>query len=240
MIRTLRFKLIILFLFIGLVPLGLTSAILYSISSQALIEEGEKGLEEISISTGDAIEQWFEKRVGEVGLAARTDNMKSLDEKQQLSLVKMVKEQSNSYETVVFTGTDGVVRAHTTEENIGTLNLADRDYFQKGMSGESFISDVLTSRATGNRIVVVAAPVQGDNGDILGVMSASVNFEQLVSEFINGNHSQDLIPVLLDNQNVIQAHPVSEWVGLELSESGLSPEVKALMEGGRSDGAFFI
>jgi methyl-accepting chemotaxis protein len=114
------------------------------------------------------------------------------------------------------------------------MNLADRDYFQKGLKGETSISNVITSKATGNRIVVVAAPVKGDDGKILGVMSASINFENLINQFLGESLDQTIIPNLVDNQNILQVHPTKEWIGKGIEETEISAEVKDVINKGKS------
>ncbi|MBO1510208.1 cache domain-containing protein [Metabacillus bambusae] len=234
-LSTIRSKLIIWFLIVGLLPLGIVSAILYSLNSKELVQKEQAALESLTLSTAQGMEQWIERRLSEVQLAAKTDAMLSLTPERQLALVKTVKDQSPTYETVVFTAPDGTVQAHTTEANIGVMNLSDREYFISGMNGESTISSVLTSKATGNRIVVVASPVQGENGDILGVMSASINFEDLINQFLGSTLSETIDPILVDNQNVFQVYSQKDWIGKNVSETDISSGFISLIEQGKKE-----
>lgn len=231
--QSIQARLIIWFLVVGLLPLGSAMAIVYQISSNKMIEKEQGSMQVLATSTAQGMTQWLEQRLGEIQLAAKTDAMASLDPKRQLSLVKKVKEQSSSYETVVFTSPDGIVRAHTTAKNIGVMKLADRDYFQKGMQGESIISSILKSKTTGNRIIVVATPVKSVTGKIIGVMSATINFEDLVHTFLLNSsiNKNGIYPILVDDQNHIQVYPQQETVGKSVSESGLSQEMTSLLGG---------
>ncbi len=61
-----------------------------------------------------------------------------------------------------------------------TVNVADRPYFQEAMAtGQPVLSDVLTSRASGNLIVVAAAPITGPDGRPVGLVIASLSTELL-------------------------------------------------------------
>jgi methyl-accepting chemotaxis protein len=41
------------------------------------------------------------------------------------------------------------------------VNVADRDYFQRAMRGETVVSDPIVARTTGNTVTVIAVPVKG-------------------------------------------------------------------------------
>ncbi|MFD2214572.1 methyl-accepting chemotaxis protein [Metabacillus endolithicus] len=239
-IKKIRTKLIIIFLLIGLVPLGTASAIIYSLNSKELIKKEEVGLRDLAKSTSNSIEQWLDKRMSEIQLASKTDTMSSLNPKRQLSFIKKIKDQSEAYETVVFTDKEGIVRAHTTEENIGVMNLADREYFKQGLKGESNISNVLTSKATGNRILVLATPVKDEKGEILGVLSASVNFELVIQEFVGSNIEKSIIPNLVDNEGILQVHPTKDWVGKAVEETSISQDVQQLIKKGKTESGYSI
>lgn len=238
--QSIKTKLIIIFLLIGLVPLGTASTIIYSINSKQLVENEEISLSSLASSKAVSIEQWLTMRMSEIQLASKTDQMKSLDPARQLRLIKEIKEQEDAYETVVFTDPDGIVRAHTDEKNINVLNLADRDYFKDGMKGESSISNVLTSKATGNRILVLATPVTVDDGTVIGVMSSSVNFDYLVQEFVEKGLHNSTIPNLVDNQNLLQVHPTKDLIGKTVDNAEISNEVKELIQKGKKEAGYAV
>jgi methyl-accepting chemotaxis protein len=58
-------------------------------------------------------------------------------------------------------------------------NVRDREYFKKVMeTGETFVSNPVVSRATGNTVVVVAAPIKED-GKITGLLGGTVLTDDL-------------------------------------------------------------
>ncbi|OLN22257.1 chemotaxis protein [Domibacillus antri] len=232
---TIRKKLIIWFLAVGLIPLGLVSALLYSLNSNEMVKKEQEGLQALVNSTAQGMGQWLDKRSSEVQLIAKTEAIKSLVLEEQLTLMDTMKEQSGVYETVVFTAPDGVVQAHTTKENIGVMNLGDRDYFKNGMNGESTISNVLTSKSTGNRIIVAASPVIGNNGETMGVLSATINFEQLIDDFLNNTDNMGAFPILVDNQDILQVYPIKEVIGKNINEAELNADTKDLLVKGKTE-----
>lgn len=225
----LRKKLLIWFLVIGLLPAAAVAFFVFQESSSVVVAEEEEKLTMTSEAAAEEMDRWLVKRLDEIVLAAGTQDMSRGDADTRLTLMNQIIERDETFETVVFTGTNGIVEAHTTEENIGELDLGDRDYFKNGMSGETTISDVLNSNATGNRIVVVASPVTASNGDITGVMSASVNFDALMERYAGGGEKNSAVPILVDNQNVIQLHPQEDLIGQPVGQADISGEWQALL-----------
>ncbi|SDZ09831.1 methyl-accepting chemotaxis protein [Evansella caseinilytica] len=228
---------IIYFLLVGLIPMAAAAYLVYFLSSNEIVAKEQELMANQTISTVSGMEQWLDKRLDEIKIVANSEAIQSGSLESQLQLMNVVKNQDASYETVVFTGPDGIVQAHTNEEHIGVLDLSDRAYFQAGMAGEDTISSVLISNATGNRIVVVATPIVSTSGEKLGVMSASINFEQLVELYLNEEHfSQNgLQLVFIDDQNIIQAHPDEELIGVAVEESGISDNVVAIFDKGKQE-----
>ncbi|GEK58907.1 hypothetical protein CHL76_06400 [Marinococcus halophilus] len=227
----LRKKLLIWLLAIGLLPAAAVAFFVFQESSSVVVAEEEEKLTMASEAAAEGMDRWLVKRLDEIVLAAGTQDMQSGDTDTRLSLMNQIIDRDETFETVVFTEPDGIVEAHTTEENIGELDLSDRDYFKNGMNGETTISDVLTSNSTGNRIVVVASPVTASNGDITGVMSASVNFDALMERYAGSGDESSAVPILVDNQNVIQLHPQEDLIGQPVGQADISSEWQALLAG---------
>lgn len=191
-----------------------------SITSKEIILKEEQSMLSLAQSGANAVDGWIETRISEIQLAAKTEQLRSNDPKRQLAMLKELKSQSDSYETAVFTDETGIVRAHTTEKNINEMYLGDREYYQKAMQGESSWSQIIISRTTGNRIIVMATPVYGENNEIIGVLSATVNFEELVNRFLTVDTEQNngLFPVLIDTEQVVQVSNNDEYIGKQVSE----------------------
>ena len=58
-------------------------------------------------------------------------------------------------------------------------NLAARAYFPRVLGGETVIGELVVSRATGQPVAIVAVPVLDADGDVVGVLGASVYLDRL-------------------------------------------------------------
>ena len=88
----------------------------------------------------------------------------------------------------------------------------DREYFQKSITGQSVISDVLKSRIGGELIIVVASPVKYQN-EILGITFITLDLAQFSAKFIDpirvGNKGY---AYMLAADATVLAHPEKERV----------------------------
>lgn len=91
--------------------------------------------------------------------------------------------QKKEYETVGLVGIDGILIASNDASLVGHLNVSDREYFKKAIQGQTILSDVLLSKATGNPIFVSAAPVMIE-GQPRGVLFIAVNLNAFYSAYL--------------------------------------------------------
>jgi diguanylate cyclase (GGDEF)-like protein len=63
----------------------------------------------------------------------------------------------------------------------GTLNVADRDYFQAAIDGGTFATGVTERRTDNKPVVLFSAPIRNKNGDIDGVIAGMVKMDAIRS-----------------------------------------------------------
>jgi methyl-accepting chemotaxis protein len=227
---SIRQKLMVWFLLVSLLPLIGTAIFTYRVNSQELIDKQTSSRIDLVSTTAQGMEQWLDNRMGELQLSAKTAIMKSNNPEDQTVLVKTIRNHADIYEAVFFTPGSGRATAHS-EGRVG-LNVATRDYFINGMKGKSSFSEVVVSKGTGNKIVVLATPVKSDSGNIMGVLSASMNFQMFVDKFLGEftSSSRKGTAILVDEKGQIQAHPNKKIVGKKIEESGLAPDLANILK----------
>ncbi len=85
---------------------------------------------------------------------------------------------SETVEGLYWNQVDGVV----FRTNGSTFNVSDRDYFDALQTGASETTGVLTSRASGEEIVLLLTPVRGSNGAPLGAIGLTLRVSTLLGE----------------------------------------------------------
>ncbi|MEK4909287.1 methyl-accepting chemotaxis protein [Niallia sp. FSL M8-0099] len=234
--RSIKTKFILYFLLIGLIPVIIASSIIYYVSSNNALNKEEEWLGNQTASTVENMEEWIQKRLDELTLISKSDTIINGDLAARSKQINIVKEQDPTYESVVVIGKDGMVEAHTDPSLVGKLDLSKRDYFIKGIKGEQSVSNVLVSNSTGNRVLAIATPIINANKEVVGVVSATVNFESLIKQFFQNETSQNssTYPVLIDSNDIIQYYPNADLIGKTIKEAGFSQKVMDIFEEGKT------
>ncbi|MCM3079484.1 methyl-accepting chemotaxis protein [Brevibacillus invocatus] len=227
-IKSIRAKLVIWFMLIALLPLLALSTINYNQTSNELIQKQKDSFQSIVETKTQAMDQWLNYRKSEVELAAKTPTVQSLQAMSITPYLKVIQDQSNVYESVAVIGEDGLILADSTNTMVG-LNLKDRQYFQKGMKGESSFSEILTSKGTGNRILNITSPIHSTDGKVVGVLAASINFESFIRTFME-NENQNLFILLVDEVDRLQYSTLPELMGKTIDEAQLGEAYSTIVK----------
>lgn len=109
--------------------------------------------------------------ITDLRMLADQGDIQSLDPKRATADLQTALNELGTYESLFVIGTDGISIADTTGK-VG-MDLKERQYFQKAIQGEIFISDATISKATGNIVMIFAVPLEAD-GKIVGIVAGSV------------------------------------------------------------------
>ncbi|KMK75380.1 hypothetical protein AB990_17395 [Alkalihalobacillus pseudalcaliphilus] len=225
------------FLLIGILPLLIASYVMYDRSSQEVIATEQEWM---SVQTDNIVmgmEEWLSKRLEAVRVLAHSHQFHAGNQEEQNQALTHLLNIDDVYESVVFSDRDGIAQAHTDPEQIGRLDISERQYFRMAREGVSSISNILESMTTGERIMAVAAPVRNDENEIVGVVSATLNFQELISQYFESENMLELgaYPVLVDRWNVIQYHSDDQLVGTFTTYLDASDELMEVFEIGKTE-----
>jgi methyl-accepting chemotaxis protein len=182
----------ILIVFIGLLVITLYSV---TNSSQALESSAKAQVAEIAKATSLQIDSWVKGRLSDVQYWASDPlDAKALAEKVGQSggaleavnhrLEQAVKEYK-AFQRIHMLDAKGIAHGSSSAKSRGKLNLSSRSYFKKALTGETVISDVLVSKATGLPVLVLAAPIKDAGGAIKGVMAGVVDLGEFTGLVMN-------------------------------------------------------
>jgi methyl-accepting chemotaxis protein len=124
------------------------------------------------------------------------------------------------YEGIALVDKDGLVIS-ASPASYATLDVSDRGYFKAAMNGEIGRSDPLVSRATGNPIFVVSAPIYKDNSrEVNGVLFAVISITELYDMVLEPVRiGENGYAFITDPKGMIIGHPNKDYI-LELDVSG--------------------
>ena len=158
---------------LSVIPLLLLSGLFYYRSSAILRLHIQENFLQTAVTQSQYIEQWINEREDDMVVLAGTARVRTMDPTKISDSVKQYFDQWGVYENMAVYTPDGQSIYRTDGQSI---NVADRDYFKKSMQGIVNISDPLVSKASGQVVYVVAAPIEVEK-KIVGVQSGTLSLE---------------------------------------------------------------
>ena len=67
----------------------------------------------------------------------------------------------------------------SVEQGLAIGNLSDRPYWPRLIAGQMVLGDLVASKATGKSTAIVAVPIRGATGSIVGVLGGSIYLDSL-------------------------------------------------------------
>ncbi len=191
-----RLKNKLLFPVLLTVVVGVSFAItfLYSNSSDTIIYEIQECMEdEVRISV-KYIDSWISERLIDVNtwstqavyreaLTEKDDSGKSTS-RVVSELLANLENGYTYYDYIFVADPEGNVVLESSSDNNGELNVSDRNYFQESLKGNPYISKIITSRKTGNKVFVISVPIYLEK-QVVGVLAGTVAISELSSLFVD-------------------------------------------------------
>ena len=190
----LRNKFLIPTLALVIISLGISTAVSFFQARDALSSAVEQQMRQITTSVVDALGSWFHDRKLDVSTrsrdplfqtALRDDEAGKKARQEANRMLAHLKQAYGYYEQLCLADTQGNLLAASNQSILGKIKVDDRDYFQGAMTGKVSVStNAIKSRATGNPVFSVAAPVRVD-GEIKGVLFGVVDVNSFGKRFID-------------------------------------------------------
>ena len=237
----LAFKKKIMLPTMGLIVLvmGLSTGLTYYLSSKAFNGNVINEFSTLSRSKADMIDVWVEDLVAliktsagrpefEAVLKKDTESNRGVANAALAAQVNHVK--SLSYISIA--NAQGEVRASSIPESVGKVKVADREYFQKALTGKVNVSNVYLARTTGKPAFAIAAPIR-DGEKVIGVIFGVPDIVKLSEKFIDPLKVRHTgYAYLFDSSGIVFAHPDKSLImKMNLNEHDFGRELLRKKEG---------
>ena len=142
-----------------------------------------------------------------------------------------------TYDGVFVTDHKGlyVAGAKSNGDDIKSMNLADRPYFQEVQSGGKIVlSDLVRSKDANALVYIACAPIKGLGGEFLGAVVLGIKGTTLVDMVLQAKTGESGYAFMADKKGIINAHP-DEKLSLTLDLNTLKgmEEISKAMVGGK-------
>ncbi len=196
----------------------------YARVSAGLRTQAEAALGSDGTLVANAVDDWNGKRLVDVQTAAMLPEVRHVlevgvdaagdDARSALNVLVAMRDAGKDVQSISVLDQNGTIVLSTRPENVGQ-NLKQRDYFQAGMAGRSFISGVSIALTDGATSVFRAAPIKDANGKVIGVMQgrSSVSTVQKIVDEATERVGAGAVGVLLDEQGLVLASGIDpNWL----------------------------
>lgn len=100
-------------------------------------------------------------------------------------------------------------------------DVSSREYFQEAkQTRKAAVGDVVKSKATGELIAVICAPILSDSGDFLGLFGMPIKAEALTDLVANKKFGETGYAFMTNKTGMVIAHPQKEFIlSLDLTKT---------------------
>ncbi|BBH20181.1 methyl-accepting chemotaxis protein [Paenibacillus baekrokdamisoli] len=229
--HSLRTRLTFWFLVIGLIPLVVSSSIIYYTTASDHVESEVSVYRNLTENKANTVLEWVDQRTSELMLTSQNEMMRSNDRVKQSEYLKVLQNLSSISSDIMLTDASGKVLLHSNMQQEVT-SIADQEYFKTAMQGETNVSDVIISKSTGEPAVALTVPIMDASGKKpIGVLTNIIAFDSMMDHLF-----KDLViakgagyPIMLDNQGIIRYAQQKEAIGRTPQESNLPDGLKAIL-----------
>ncbi|HVN96375.1 MAG TPA: cache domain-containing protein [Syntrophorhabdaceae bacterium] len=126
--------------------------------------------------------------------------------------MKAIFQSYGSYlEGAFITDKSGIIRIDTVDVKRLGLDLSDRRYFLNARTGNPTISDAMFSRATGDPIIMLSAPIMA-NHQFVGVIACALKINYLLDSIGSVTLGKTGYSFMIDRNGMTIAHPRKDYI----------------------------
>jgi len=245
---SLKTKIMVMFIIVIFVPMGILGYVSYTMAANSIQETVQQQLRGQTSDTANLIEKTVESVKysleisslnGEVRKAAQNSSKADVDT--AFGYIQNIqKSDSDTIETLTITDANGrvIINSQARETDI---DLSDRDYMKKALSGSEAVSEVLISKSTGNPVICVAYPIK-DGNKIIGTLVGSIKFDSISKYASEIKIGENGYGYMIDKNGLIISHPKSSKILTSNVSDNASEDFKPIideMKAGKTSEGFY-
>ncbi|MEW8955265.1 methyl-accepting chemotaxis protein [Clostridium sp.] len=197
----LKNKMILVVSSIVIISLISISIIGYMFSRDNILDLSYRELLKVSEKEQSGIENFFNRTIEEIEALTLIDTFKGNDmDKIIYELDKSYNFYKETFSNISFANIEGTRWNYKGEKD----SIADREYFKNAISTKkTVISDVMTSRTTGELSLIIATPVLDDKTNPIGVIYGTLKLDTIQNEVKKFKHRESGFAFVFDKNGVV-------------------------------------
>ena len=207
-LNTIKAKLIVLLVVIGMGPLIITMSFATYNAINSAFDSAEN---EMKVQT-ELIEKEVSALMGSNFTALRLlavnpavqEYLTVAPENRNSNMKNLVQNANalfNDASNIVITENSGQQLIRSDDSKL--VNLSARDYFREAMNGRENVSEVIVSKTSGLAIVVIEVPVKNSDGSIIGMIQRNYNISALADLLRKESDSETKLAIFESNGKLV-------------------------------------
>ncbi|MCY6370823.1 methyl-accepting chemotaxis protein [Clostridium ganghwense] len=232
---SLKTKLVSMFFIFISIPLITLGVVSHNMSSRSIQHITEEELREITMETGDAINETVDSVNKYIQLLSHNEDLarfsagdSTLSSKVFKYLSKLQNENNDHIEKLIITDTLGKGIISSENENYD-VNLSDCDYVQDALKGSATESQIILSKVTNKPVIAITYPLMLD-GKVVGTITGTIRFEKISNHASEVKIGKNGYAYMIDKNGLIVYHPKSEKIFKENVGDINNAELKSLVD----------
>ena len=200
---TLQSKVILVFLALTLAPLLIIGYFSFHSSEKFITSMVVRQLENVAEDKAALLEGWLEERMADVAMVAETSLVQSMDPDRIGPYLNLIREKYGVYKKLVLVSETGGLIAASPEK---PKDLEYNHYAQYRVRNNLFVSDITYAHDEKESSFLIAAPVTGSDGSLLGTVYGNVGTEKIILFILNVSLGATGECYLVDREGLFLAH----------------------------------
>lgn len=228
----LRQKLGIAFVIMTALPLLVTTIVTWRPYEAAMTLVVEKRNQEYAEKIALEMDWIFAEKKRMLALVANNEEVVSMQPARQMPMLGYIAAQYPDVQLAVTSDMKGRQIARWDGKPADpAINYEDREYFQElKKTGHSAISDVLVSRSTQKKGIVMAEPIRSPKGELVGALIINLELEKLLRRIGGTKIEANSATYVVNGQGKVIIHPERGLVENGTDESAVAPVSAALKQ----------
>ncbi len=190
------------------VAVGAVALISYQLVREIILQEiREKALLKVQQSTAE-IDGWLGTRKAELETIASTPMVRSLKWSAVEAYLKSEVDRLREFEALLLAAPNGSY--YNTDIGFTQANIKDRDYFQKAISGQIYVSDPVVARTNGKPVVPIGVSVRPSFDPAskpIGVFAGTIGVQRVTDVVSTLRYGNGSYAFALNSKGVPIFHP---------------------------------
>ena len=208
--KSIKTRLILVFTTIVIIVTAFLGIVAINIVSRDLIASAEENMITLAMSKSELVTAKMDEELSYMmGLAQNPMILDQALTDQERAAFMETEAARAGYQGYVFVDLSG--NAKTLDSKGETLDVSDRDYFQKAAQGTPTVSDIIISKLTGKPVLIIAVPVF-DKGTQVGVLYGRISGESLSEIAASVKYGETGYGYMINAEGMFAGHPDTSLV----------------------------